>query len=243
MSFSFHASCSKPRRPGTYSRGHPSTRQENQRASATAGDTQSHNALHTWRRRAEEEGCARPLGEPAMPPRPHAPRRRSLRAQGMHGRPPPRVFGARARGGCPSRTRRVPCIAAADAAACERFLTLTVAYGSFEQALIALKQSVTELRAGAFGWGRHDGRRVASGTQSLRRSNAASLRRCGTPRETRHAGAGGCRGRCCHRRDGGGGGGSPYEKNLEAATGTTGPPTPVTAGWPPHHLQHGCVHR
>ena len=71
-----------------------------------------------------------------------------------------RVFGAHARGGCPSRTRRVPCIAT-----CERS---TVAYGSFEQALIALEQSVAELRAGAFSWGRHDGCHLASGTQSIR---------------------------------------------------------------------------
>lgn len=149
------------------------TCQVNQRASATAGDTR--HIMHFTLGDAARKGKTAHARSPCHP-RPHAPRRwsRVLKACIVSLRRG-RVFGAHARGGCPSRTRRVPCIAT-----CERS---TVAYGSFEQALIALEQSVAELRAGAFGWGRHDGRHLASGTQSIREGQKEQ---CGLAATMRH---------------------------------------------------------
>ncbi|VAH05176.1 uncharacterized protein LOC119287101 [Triticum dicoccoides] len=68
-----------------------------------------------------------------------------------------------------------------DAAACDRFLTLADAYGSFEQALLALKQSVAQLRAGVrLG----DGVMVAA---SLRARRRAEKELCGLAAAMRHA--------------------------------------------------------
>ncbi|KAI5017433.1 hypothetical protein ZWY2020_042321 [Hordeum vulgare] len=68
-----------------------------------------------------------------------------------------------------------------DATACDRFLTLADAYGSFEQALLALKQSVAQLRAG----GRlGDGTMVAA---SLRARGRAEKELCGLAVAMRHA--------------------------------------------------------